>query len=180
MKLVRTLAVAFLVVGTLTCAGVSAQQTPSYPRGPAGALVPAQHAGQYGYVGSTLYGGASSPTAELAKQYVKATKEDEKRDLRKKLADALNQEFDVHLQHQQKELEDLEKQIASLRTLLKKRVDSKSAIVERRLEQLVQEAEGLGWSGPASPRPTYYQVGSPFGGSPLTAPAPKTPDSPKK
>src|SRR5207253_11427597 len=89
-----------------------------------------------------------------------------KKDLRKKLADVLAQEFDQHLKQQQKELEALEKQIADLRALLKKRVEAKTTIVERRLEQLVQEAEGLGWTGPAGPRSgsVGFSGGSGFSG----------------
>jgi hypothetical protein len=90
--------------------------------------------------------------AQLARDYVKAEKEDAKKDLRKKLADSLGKQFDQHLQHQQKELDDLEKQIASLKDVLKKRVAAKNDIVERRIEHLIREAEGLGWNAPGSPR----------------------------
>jgi hypothetical protein len=87
----------------------------------------------------------------LAQQYVKAEKDDEKKEIRKKLTDVLGQQFNAQVQRQQKDLEDLEKQIASLRAVLKKRQDAKSTIVERRVEQLIQEAEGLGWTAPSTP-----------------------------
>jgi chromosome segregation ATPase len=96
-------------------------------------------------------------SAQLAQQYVKADKEDQKKEIRKKLADALSQQFDVHIKKQQKELEDVEKQVGKLREVLKKRVDAKATIVERRVEQLVQEAEGLGWSAPSGRPQTYPQ-----------------------
>jgi len=88
----------------------------------------------------------------LAKQYAKAEKDDEKKEIRKKLSEVLAKQFDQHVQQQQKELEDLEKQIASLRNTVKKRVDAKTAIVDFRLEQLIKEADGMGWNVPATPR----------------------------
>jgi hypothetical protein len=100
-------------------------------------------------------------SARLAKQYVKTEKEEERKTIRKKLAEVLEQQFDARAKQQQKELEELEKQIASLRALLKKRMDAKSTIIDRRIEQLIQEAEGLGWNAPSSPHaPTTYRIPS--------------------
>jgi hypothetical protein len=106
---------------------------------------------------------------QLAQQYVNAKTEDEKKEAQKKLSEMLGKQFDQHVQQQQKELEDLEKQIASLRTLLKKRMDAKTTIVDRRFEQLVQEAQGLGWPGPATPR---YSNPTPVPVPPGVPPAP--------
>jgi hypothetical protein len=86
---------------------------------------------------------------------VEAKKEDERREIRKNLMEVLNQQFDVHIKQQQKELDDLEKQISKLKDVVKKRLDAKSTIVERRLEQLVQDAEGLGWNAPGGPHAAY-------------------------
>jgi hypothetical protein len=96
---------------------------------------------------------------QLAQQYVKAEGEEKKREIRKELADVLSQQFDLHIKQQQKEVDDLEKQIARLKSVLRKRLDAKSTIVERRLEQMVQDAEGLGWNAPGNPQ-------SPFGNYP--------------
>jgi hypothetical protein len=127
--------------------------------------------------------GPSNPYQEagqLAKQYVDSKKEDEKREIRKKLTDVLTQQFDQQIQEQQKELEDLEKQIASLKAVLTKRKEAKSTIVERRIEQLIQDAEGLGWNAPGSSGggrvgPPYGPTGSvPAYGRPTANPS-KTP-----
>jgi len=59
-------------------------------------------------------------------------------------------------QSQQAELEELEKHVADLKALLKKRKDSRETIVERRLEQLIQEAEGLGWGSSKHPEPSPF------------------------
>lgn len=115
----------------------------SQVQGEPGVKVPTSGYGQTRYIIGTRYG--MSPTTELAKQYVDTTKEDEKKEIKKKLSDALNKEFDQSAQAQQTELDELEKQVAALKTLLRKRKDAKEAIVERRLEQLIQDAGGLGW-----------------------------------
>jgi hypothetical protein len=121
------------------------------------------------------FGQFGSESAKLVQQYIKAKAED-KAELRKKLSDALGKQFDANAQQQQKELDELEKEIANLRALLKKRLDAKSTIVERRLEQLVQDAEGLGWTAPGAGRNPF---GSYSGTRPAlpALPAPKSPDS---
>src|SRR5262249_8303304 len=141
MNVVRSLTMVLLLAGALTCVAISAP--PQAPSGSPG----------YGSSASSVWPypdphGTHADSAQLAKQYVDSKKEDERREIRKKLTDVLTQQFDQQIQQQQKELEDLEKQIASLRAVLKKRVDAKSAIVERRFEQLIQDAEGLGWNAP--------------------------------
>jgi uncharacterized protein YlxW (UPF0749 family) len=148
MKSIRILALGILLASTLAAAAVLAQQ----------AIVPASPGRDIFYAGP--YSSAHSPSAQLAQQYVKATKEEDKKDIRKKLVDALNLQFDQHIQHQQKELEDLEKQIADLKAVLKKRLDAKTTIVERRIDQLLQEADGLGWTSPGTPRPVYAPMWS--------------------
>jgi archaellum component FlaC len=85
---------------------------------------------------------------DLAQAYIKANKESEKKESRQKLTDALNQLFDERMQQQQEDLAELEKQVADLRTIVKKRDGAKATIIDRRIEQLVQDAEGLGWSAP--------------------------------
>jgi flagellar motility protein MotE (MotC chaperone) len=87
---------------------------------------------------------------KLAQLYVKAEKEEDKKNIRKKLADVLAKQFDAQVERQQKDLADLEKQIASLKALLKKRTDAKTTIIDRRMEQLIQDAEGLGWAVPGN------------------------------
>ena len=76
-------------------------------------------------------------------------KEGEKTDIRKRLTEVLGNQFNQHMQAQQQELDDLEKKIAQLKAVLKKRLDAKSTIVERRADQLIQDAAGLGWNTPS-------------------------------
>ena len=94
------------------------------------------------------YPNAAPTTRKLAEEYANAKGEDEKSEARKKLTDLLGRQFDEHIKRQQKELKELEKQIMTLRSLIKKRVDAKSSIVDRRIDQLLLDAEGLGWGTP--------------------------------
>jgi hypothetical protein len=93
---------------------------------------------------------SSNQISQLAQQYAKATKDEDKKELRKKLSEALGKQFDQLAERQKKELQDLEKQVADLKTLLNKRRDNRESIIDRRLEQVLQDAEGLGWSTPST------------------------------
>lgn len=139
----------------------------------------AQLAGQFGRHGSKA-AELHSQSVTLAKQYAKAEKDDEKKDIRKKLTDVLNEQFDLQMKQQQKELEDLEKQVADLKTMLKNRADAKSAIVDRRIDQLAEEAKGLGWSTPSGVHSFFTPGGAGFSFGHAT-PAPfVAPVAPKK
>jgi len=85
--------------------------------------------------------------SQLARKYGKAEGDDEKKDIRKKLTETVGQQFDEHMKAQEKQLVALEKQVAGVKATMRKRSDAKSAIVERRIEQLLYEADGLGWAG---------------------------------
>jgi len=166
----RKVALGVFLAGLLTCAAVSGQQPlaespvqvgqaegPGFravltQQPPAATYYPVPDGGQPGNVLYSPYHGHSQAT-QLAQQYVKAEKEEQKREIRKKLTDLLNQQFEQQSQRQQRELEELEKQIAKLRATLRKRLEAKSTIIERRIDQLIQDAEGLGWNAPASPQP---------------------------
>jgi hypothetical protein len=156
-----------LMAGLLLTRGLSTPQADGQSPTPAVGLA------GYGPEPGTMPGWAGhnnqNASAQLAQQYAKASKEDEKKELRQKLADSLHKEFDQLAQKQQADLDELEKQVASLKTVLKKRKESKESIVERRIEQLIQEAEGLGWG--SSTHPNLYDPSS----TPSAAPAPRLP-----
>jgi flagellar motility protein MotE (MotC chaperone) len=148
----KSLRIASLVLACslVNALGAYAQQAPA-PSRPADAPLTPLPSGEVFYRDAfDGFGGRQSESMQLAQQYTKAAKPEEKQEIRKKLADLLAKQFDANLQQQQKELEDVEKQIADLRALLKKRVDAKTLITERRVDQLIQDAEGLGWTAPGS------------------------------
>jgi hypothetical protein len=147
MKTVRLLALGLVVVGALTCAETVAQQPAAEP----GQQSPNFYRNLQWSESPFYSSEAQAAPARLAQQYVKTEKEEERKEIRKKLAEMLAKQFDTRAQQQQKELEELEKQITQLRAVLKKRLDAKSTIIDRRIEQLIQEAEGLGWNAPGNP-----------------------------
>jgi hypothetical protein len=183
MKALPSLFLALLVAGVLTVV-VSAQPNPVpvapvAPPAPRAVPVPnpqpfAQFFGNDGHAWHLQQMKSQSQAAELVQQLVKTNNDDEKGKIREKLTEVLNQVFDEHIQQQQKELEELEKQIANLRTLMKKRTAAKNDIVERRIEQMIEDAKGLGWSTPGSPHFTFNPDAFQFKYPPGT-PAPATP-----
>jgi hypothetical protein len=92
---------------------------------------------------------------ELLSQYAAADKPDEQKRLKAELRDALTKQFDVQRQRRELELARVEDRIKKVREQLKKRNEARETIVDRRLDQLINDAEGLGWTAPAggSPRP---------------------------
>ena len=86
----------------------------------------------------------------LAAQYGAAKDDSGKEKLRSQLRDVLDKQFTAHHKRREQELEKLEARVRSLRELLNKRSEQRQTIVDRRLEQLVRDAEGLGWSAPGA------------------------------
>jgi hypothetical protein len=163
MNVVRQMSFGCVLAVALACAAVAAPQ--SQPE------TAALH--QNSLLWQAAPHAYGSGTVQLAHQYVAAEKPEDKKEFRRKLSEELSKEFDVHIKKQQKELEDLEKQIANLRKVLAKRLEAKTTIVERRAEQLIQEAEGLGWNAPSSPRGGY---GQPLSTSPQKLPRQNLPE----
>jgi hypothetical protein len=150
----------FVVLGllgaiTVSCAIGYAQQplNTAAPMYPGGAFAPfAQGSGSAYGAQIATFNHPSGADAQLARKYVKAEKEEDKRELRKQITELLGKQFDQHVKQQENELDELEKQVASLKALLRKRKEARTTIIDRRLEQLIQEAEGLGWNTSSGPR----------------------------
>jgi hypothetical protein len=87
---------------------------------------------------------ATQETTELVRKLAEA-KGDEKDKVRSKLNDSLEKQFDLRQKRHNSEIEALEEQIKKLKDLVQKRQDSRKEIISRRLDQLVREAQGLGW-----------------------------------
>jgi hypothetical protein len=151
--------------------------------------IPAQSAGnnpftvyqtpQYGY--ATNVQGQSNEghqlrqeAAQLLQQYGAAEKDDEKSKIRDQLETVLEKEFDLQKKQQDAEIERIEQQLEKLKAQVKKRNDARKSIVERRLDQLTQEAEGLGWNAsPSTQQNAFFAPGqSGFSGVSTYYPAP--------
>src|SRR5437762_9937987 len=126
MKTARVLAFVLAGIGAITGAVVFGQSAPEKAKAPLPEVQPRANSnafpnnGQPNYViqelapegpGYFVPANLQDQSAQLVQQYVKAEKEEDKKEIRKKLADALGKQFDAHMEQQQKELAALEKQI---------------------------------------------------------------------
>ena len=84
----------------------------------------------------------------LVKEYTRKDNEREREAVKLKLADVLGKQFDAQQKRRDAELARLEAQVKKLRDLMKKRGDARQSIVNNRLDQLIRDADGLGWSAP--------------------------------
>jgi hypothetical protein len=176
MTMLRTVILGCLLVAGFATTAIFAQPDQPTPAAPSVIRLTQGTSDHFWVMGDAdSYHRLQNQAGELAQQYIKADKDESKRELRTKLTDVLNQQFDLHTKQQQKELEDLEKQIAELRTVLKKRQDAKSTIVERRAEQLIQDAQGLGWSSGSNNWFGYTMSGRAAGRHSVAPALPPTP-----
>ncbi len=81
---------------------------------------------------------------ELVKQLGKA-EGDNKEKIRSKLTETLGKQFDARQKRHETEITNLEAKIKKLKDMVQKRQDNRREIISRRMEQLVRDAEGLGW-----------------------------------
>lgn len=101
--------------------------------------------------------------AQQAKGLLRRYSLEEKAELREKtkseLRAVLHRQFRLQHQRRDAELTKIEKRLADLRSRLKKRGDAQSTIVDRRLEQLVNDVDGLGWSAEEIPDNLFNEGG---------------------
>jgi hypothetical protein len=141
--LVTTLAVTGLVMSAL------AQQPAPAQNNPAGSSFYPTQGGQNSALatyGSWL--GQTQPSGEidkLARQLAKAKGEGERETAKAKLNDLLDKQFEERQKKHQAESEALEAQVKKLKELIQTRSENRKEIISRRLEQIVREAQGLGW-----------------------------------
>ena len=87
--------------------------------------------------------------AELVETYSRTDNENERTELKSQLAKALGDQFTSQQKRRTLEIDRIEAELKKVRDLLRKRSENRQAIIDKRLEQVVREAEGLGWSEPS-------------------------------
>jgi hypothetical protein len=103
----------------------------------------------------------------LVKQLAETTDDNERAKLKQSLQDTLSQQFDTQQKVRELEVANIEARVKKLRDTINKRSESRRTIIERRLDQLVRESEGLGWNSPAGGAGGYSgPVGAGFFGNP--------------
>lgn len=85
----------------------------------------------------------------LAKQLAEAT-DDKKAELKEKLQDTLSRQFDAQQKARELEVARVEARVKKLRDTIAKRNEARRSIIDKRLDQLLSDAEGLGWNSPAA------------------------------
>ena len=82
---------------------------------------------------------------EAVDQIAKAQDDNQKGKLKEEIAKLLDRQFEVRQKVREEELAELEKKIGQLRLQVNKRREKKGDIIAHRMDQLLREAEGLGW-----------------------------------
>lgn len=86
---------------------------------------------------------------DLIRKYAETEDQQVREKAKAALREMLNKQFELQNERRELELKRVEERLAKLRDQLKKRSDARAQIVDQRLEHLVNEAEGLGWTSPA-------------------------------
>jgi hypothetical protein len=125
---------------------------------------------------ATLARGAEDLVAKYAETQTAA----ERKEIAAELRNTLAKQFDAQRQRREIELRRIEEHLRKLREQAKKRDDARETIIDRRREQLLNEAEGLGWAPATGARPRGGDAMSPDGmmrrmppATPKAAPSPR-------
>jgi hypothetical protein len=94
----------------------------------------------------------ASESADILARYAEAENAAERKPIAAELREALAKQFAVQRQRRELELGRVEERVRKLREQIKKRDDARETIIDRRLDQLINDAEGLGWTPPAGGR----------------------------
>ncbi|HEV7225323.1 MAG TPA: hypothetical protein VGN42_21635 [Pirellulales bacterium] len=88
----------------------------------------------------------SQQTEALVAKYAEASQDDEREQIKAELSELLAKQFGIQQQLREDEVAQIEARVKKLRELIQKRKAAQQSIIERRLDQLLRDAEGLGWS----------------------------------
>jgi hypothetical protein len=94
----------------------------------------------------------------LAKQLADASDEKQRSEIKEKLHATLTQQFDAQQKVRELEVSRIEAKVKKLRDTIAKRNDARRTIIDKRFDQLLSEADGLGWNSPSASGPGYGAV----------------------
>ncbi|HWB09313.1 MAG TPA: hypothetical protein VG826_08820 [Pirellulales bacterium] len=94
----------------------------------------------------------------LLKQLSEATGGKDRAKLKLSLEETLGQQFDAQQKVRELEVASIEARVKKLRDVINKRNEARRTIIEKRLDQLLSEADGLGWNSPAGAAIGYGQA----------------------
>ncbi len=81
----------------------------------------------------------------LARQLGEAKSDADREKLLTKMGEILGKQFDERQKRHEGEIKELEAQVKKLKDLVSKRQENRREIISKRMEQVVREAQGLGW-----------------------------------
>jgi len=89
--------------------------------------------------------GIAHEADQLARQLGEAKSDSERDNLKAKLGEALEKQFEQRQKRHETEIAELEAQVKKLKDLVSRRQENRREIIARRLEQVQRESQGLGW-----------------------------------
>jgi hypothetical protein len=120
----------------------------------------------------------SRESEELVSRYSEASDDEQRQKIKAQLAELVARQFNLQQRIREDEVAQIEARVKKLRALIEKRKAAQQSIIENRLDQLLREAEGLGWTPPAERdqrvryiRPTQLYSGA-GAAPPVAIPAP--------
>ena len=87
---------------------------------------------------------------QLISRYAASEDPEQRSAIKTELAEQLNNHFSIQEQIRDRELARVEAHVKKLRELTQKRRDAQKTIIEQRFDQLLRDADGLGWTPPPS------------------------------
>jgi hypothetical protein len=82
---------------------------------------------------------------ELGKKLADSKDSEERSKIKGQLSDLLGKQFDLRQKRHQEEFDALKAKLEKLKQLLDKRQENRKDIIAKRLDQILSDAEGLGW-----------------------------------
>ncbi len=82
---------------------------------------------------------------ELAKKFGEAKSDSERSQIKTELRELLEKHFSFRQKRHQEEIAGLEAKVKKLKELVDKRQENRREIIAKRLDQILSNAEGLGW-----------------------------------
>ncbi len=92
---------------------------------------------------------AEQHVAKLIETYAHTEGEAKRSGIKSDLSKVLEKEFDAQQKRRDLELKRVEERLKKVRELMEKRDRARRSIIDNRLDQLLREADGLGWTPPA-------------------------------
>jgi hypothetical protein len=87
---------------------------------------------------------------QLISRYAASEDPEQRSAIKAELAEQLTNHFSIQEQIRDRELARVEAHVKKLRELTQRRRDAQKTIIEQRLDQLLRDADGLGWTPPPS------------------------------